>query len=272
MISSHLIRRIFKGIILLITAAAVTVPVYIIFTGAFKNETDIFEVPLAPWTDGSGFFNFRRLNRFPLYIWNSIKVTLLSTAVQLISASTSAYAFSKLKWRGRDFLFVLYLASMMIPVQVIIIPQFIIIRKLGLYDTHAALVLVGSFTALGTFLIKQFFTTLPDSLVESARIDGAREWSIFLIIVMPLAKTVLATVLIFSFRSFWNEFFSALIYLSSSELKTLPLSMTEFVTEYMVYFGPQLAAAMISIIPVMLLFFMLQRYFIQGIASSGIKG
>ena len=166
----------------------------------------------------------------------------------------------------------LYLASMMIPIQVIIIPQFIIIRKLGLYDTHAALILVGSFTALGTFLIKQFFTTLPDSLMESARIDGAREWNIFLIIALPLAKTVLATVLIFSFRSFWNEFFSALIYLSSPELKTLPLSMTDFVTEYMIYFGPQLAAAMISIIPVMLLFFLLQRYFIQGIASSGVKG
>jgi len=266
------VKKTASWVILLLTAAFVMVPLYIIITASFKNETDIFAAPLALYTDKSGFFNFRQLSRFPLYIWNSIKVTFFCTVIQLGTASTSAYAFAKLKWRGRDTLFIIYLMSMMIPIQVIIIPQFMIVRSLGLYDSHLALILVGSFTVFGTFLIKQFFMTVPESLLESARIDGAREWTIFLRVVMPLAKTVMATVLIFSFRWFWNEFFSALIYIASPELKTLPLGMTDFVGEYMVYFGPQMAAALISIIPVMILFLSLQKYFIQGIASSGIKG
>ena len=272
MTSKIKIGNIVSYIILLLTSLAVLIPIYIIITAAFKNEVDIFESPAALFTPDSGLFNFKELNNFPLYIWNSVKVTFFCTVIQLGTASTGAYAFSKLKWKGRDSIFVLYLMSMMIPIQVIIIPQFMIIRSFGLYDTHLALILVASFTVFGTFLIKQFFMTLPDSLLESARIDGAGEWRIFLQIVLPLAKTVLATVLIFSFRWFWNEFFSALIYLTSQELKTLPLGMTDFVTEYMVYYGPQMAAAMISIIPVMVLFISLQRYFIQGITSSGIKG
>lgn len=266
------ISRVFQWFILLLTTVAVLVPLFIIFTASFKNERDIFEIPFAVWSERSGFFNFKQLVNFPLYIWNSVKVTFFCTVIQLATASTSAYAFSKLRWRGRDSLFLIYLASLMIPIQVIIIPQFIVVRNLGLYDSHLALILVGSFTVFGTFLIKQFFMTLPDSLMESARIDGAGEWTIFLRIVLPLARTVLATVLIFSFRWFWNEFFSALIYIASPDLKTLPLGMTDFVTEYLVYFGPQMAAAMISVIPVMVLFLFLQRFFIQGIASSGIKG
>jgi multiple sugar transport system permease protein len=272
MTSKKIIQKCTTWILILITSLFVVVPVYIIITASFKNERDIFEAPMALWTSNSGLFNFKQLDKFPLELWNSIKVTFFCTVIQLGTASTSAYAFSKLKWKGRDTLFVLYLMSMMIPIQVIIIPQFMVIKTLGLYNTHLALILVGSFTVFGTFLMKQFFITLPDSLMESARMDGAHEWTIFLKIVLPLAKTVLATVLIFSFRWFWNEFFSALIYLTSPELKTLPLGMTDFVSEYLVYFGPQMAAAMISIIPVMILFFSLQRYFIQGIASSGIKG
>ena len=272
MTSKIKISSILSGIIIFFTSLAVIIPIYIIFTAAFKNEVDIFDHPIALFTANSGLFNFKQLNMFPLYIWNSIKVTFFCTVIQLGTASTGAYAFSKLKWRGRDVIFILYLMSMMIPIQVIIIPQFMIIRSIGLYDTHLALILVASFTVFGTFLIKQFFMTIPDSLLESARIDGAGEWTIYFKIVMPLAKTVLATVLIFSFRWFWNEFFSALIYLTSPELKTLPLGMTDFVTEYLVYYGPQMAAAMISIIPVMILFICLQGYFIQGIASSGIKG
>ncbi len=272
MTSNAIAKKTVSWGILLIATAFVLVPLYIILSASFKNESDIFAAPLALYTENSGLFNFLQLTKFPLYIWNSAKVTFFCTVIQLGTASTSAYAFAKLKWKGRDTLFIIYLMSMMIPIQVIIIPQFIIVRSMGLYDSHLALILVGSFTAFGTFLMKQFFMTLPESLLESARIDGAHEWTIFLRIVLPLAKTVMATVMIFSFRWFWNEFFSALIYIASPELKTLPLGMSDFVSEYMIYFGPQLAAALISIIPVMILFLALQKYFIQGIASSGIKG
>lgn len=272
MISEKIVKKTLSWIAISIMTVLVLIPLYVIFTASFKNELDIFENPLALYTKNSGMFNFSQLTKFPLYIWNSIKVTFFTTLIQLITASTSAYAFAKLKWKGRDGIFLLYLTSMMIPIQVIIIPQFMIIRTLGFYDTHLALVLVGSFSVFGTFLIKQFFMTIPESLLDSARIDGAKEWTVFIHIILPLSKTVMATVLIFSFRWFWNEFFSALIYLASAELKTLPLGMTDFVGEYEVYFGPQMAAALISIIPVMILFLSLQRYFIQGLASTGIKG
>lgn len=270
--SSKIISKTTSWTLIVIMTVLIIMPLYVVITASFKNEADIFGAPMAVMTKNSGFFNFQQLAKFPLYIWNSIKVTFLSTVLQLVTASTSAYAFSKLKWKGRDGLFVIYLMSMMIPIQVIIIPQFIIIRNLGLYDSHLALILVGSFSVFATFLMKQFFMTIPNSLLESARIDGAKEWTVFMHIILPLSKTVIATVVIFSFRWFWNEFFSALIYIASAELKTLPLGMTDFVGEYEVYFGPQMAAALISLIPVMVIFLSLQQYFIEGLASSGIKG
>ncbi|MGL1890955.1 MAG: carbohydrate ABC transporter permease [Spirochaetaceae bacterium] len=269
---NNLIKKSISWCFLILMTLLILLPLYVIITASFKTEIDIFDSPISLFTKDSGLFNFKQLTKFPLYIWNSVKVTFFTTAIQLITATTSAYAFAKLKWKGRDSLFILYLMSMMIPIQVIIIPQFVIIKTLGLYNTHLALILVGSFSVFGTFLIKQFFMTIPNSLLESARIDGAKEWTIFLHIIMPLAKTVIATVLIFSFRWFWNEFFSALIYLADAELKTLPLGMTDFVGEYEIYFGPQMAAALVSIVPVMILFLALQKYFITGIASSGIKG
>jgi len=152
------------------------------------------------------------------------------------------------------------------------IPQFIIIRGFNLYDTHIALVLLGAFTAFGTFLIRQFLLSIPDTYSEAARIDGASEWTIFARIILPMAKSVMVTQIIFSFRYFWNDFFTPLIYITSAELKTLPLGMTDFVREQYVYWGPQMAAALISIIPVLIIFLFGQKYFIQGVSASGIKG
>jgi multiple sugar transport system permease protein len=162
--------------------------------------------------------------------------------------------------------------SIMIPIQSIIIPQFLIIRNLGLYNTHFALILTGAFTAFGTFLIKQYFMTVPDSYVEAAHIDGANDFIIFFRIMLPLAKPVFATQIIFAFRYFWNDFFSPLIYITSQNLKTLPLGMSDFATEYYVYKGPQMAASFISIIPVMIVFKKKKKYFVEGVAATGLKG
>jgi multiple sugar transport system permease protein len=159
----------------------------------------------------------------------------------------------------------------MIPLQVYIIPQFILIRMIGLYDSHWALVLVSSFTALGTFLMKQFFMTIPDSLIEAAKIDGASHIQIFSRIILPLSKPVSATLIILSFRWFWNDFFTPLIYLTSKHLKTLPLGLSDFASEYFTYYGPQMAASVLAIIPVMVVFLFGQKYIVQGVVTSGIK-
>jgi multiple sugar transport system permease protein len=217
--------------------------------------------------------NFNQLaDRFPLYTWNSIKLTFIIVLIQLFTATTGAFAFSKLNWKGRDILFIFYVVSIMIPVQSIIIPQFLIVRAFGLYNTHGALILTGAFTAFGTFLIKQYFMTIPDSYIEAAHIDGANDFLIFGRIMLPLAKPVFATQIIFAFRYFWNDFFSPLIYITSQNLKTLPLGMSDFTNEFYTYKGPQMAASFISIIPVMIIFLAAQKYFVEGVAATGVKG
>jgi multiple sugar transport system permease protein len=259
--------------VLLGVSILILMPLVVMLSTAFKPDSQIYDFPMKiiPETPTLGNFSML-LDRFPIYSWNSIKLTFIIVLVQLVTSATGAYAFSKLNWHGREIIFILYIASIMIPVQSIIIPQFVIIRSFGLYDTHLALILTGSFSAFGTFLIKQFFMTIPDSYIEAARIDGANEFSIFLKIMLPLSTPVVATQIIFSFRYFWNDFFSPLIYLTSQHLKTLPLGMSDFATETYTYVGPQMAAAFISIIPVLVIFFAAQRYFVEGVAASGVKG
>lgn len=265
--------KIGKYIFLIIITIISLFPILLVLSSSFKNESEIFDFPFHLIPRQIIFSNFIRLSRnFPLYIWNSVKLTSIIVVLQLFSASTGGYVFSKLKWKGRNFIFGLYLASMMIPLQAVTIPQFIIMRNLNLYDTHAAIILLSTFTAFGTFLIRQYFLSVPDTYLEAARIDGAREWTIFFNIMLPMAKPVLVTQAVLSFRFFWNDFFTPLIYLTTPELKTLPLGMTDFVREQYVYWGPQMAAALISIIPVLIIFMFGQRYFIEGVSSSGLKG
>lgn len=266
-----------------VASLCILLPLFYMVSTAFKPETDIFEFPvrLIPkqvtmenfrrlFFDASGKFNFQS---FPVYTLNSIKLTFTIMFIQIISSTTAAYAFAKLKWKGREFLFLIYVASIMIPAQCVIIPQFIIVRNLGLYNTHLAIILLGSFTAFGTFLIKQYFLTIPDSYLEAARIDGANEFYIYSRIMLPLSKPVLAVQIIFSFRYFWNDFFVPMIYLTDSNLKTIPVGMTDFITESFVYHGAQMAACVLSIVPVLIIFIIAQKYFVEGIAvSGGVKG
>jgi multiple sugar transport system permease protein len=163
-----------------------------------------------------------------------------------------------------------YIGSLMIPIHVYIIPQFILVRRLGLYDSHWALVCVSSFTALGTFLMKQFFMTIPDSLVEAAKIDGASHIQIFTSIILPLSKPVIATQIILSFRWFWNDFFAPLIYLTSEHLKTLPLGLADFAQNITLLRSAD-GRLCTAIIPVMVVFLLGQKYIVQGVVTSGIK-
>ena len=260
-------------VVLGITALIILLPLLLMVSSAFKTESEIFSYPVKLIPDHFIWDNFQQLIKsFPIYTYNSFKVTIIITLVQILTATTGAYAFAKLRWKGRDLIFLLYISSIMIPQQVMIIPQFLIVRNLGLYDTHLALILLGSFTAFGTFLVKQYFMTIPDSLIEAARIDGANEFVIFTRIMLPLAKPVIATQVIFSFRFFWNDFFTPMIYITKESLKTIPLGMSDFITQYTVYYGPQMAGCLISVIPVIVVFLAAQKYFVQGIAAGGVKG
>jgi multiple sugar transport system permease protein len=278
MLSKKLIRKkavynSFLYFILILASLLIIFPLLLIISSSFKTEKELFSYPISLIPKNIIITNFSALmENFPGYILNSIKVTLIIVLVQVITATTSGYAFSKLQWRGRDVIFLLYVSSIMIPFQVYIIPQFIIIRNLGFYDSHLALILVSSFTAIGTFLMRQFFMTIPDSYIEAAQINGASHFYIFQTIMLPLSKPVIATLIILSFRYWWNDLFTPLIYLTSQDLKTLPLGLADFVSEYDVYYGPQMAASLIAIIPVVLVFIFAQKYIVQGIVASGIKG
>ncbi len=278
----HLLSKISIGLILVLVSLLIFLPLLIMISAAFKNEIEIFDYPIHIIPKQATLANFTRLffdtagklnlNSFPIYIFNSVKITSIIMVIQLFTSTTAAYAFSKLRWKGRDVLFLIYVSSIMIPAQIVIIPQFIMVRTLGLYNTHLALILLGSFTAFGTFLVKQYFMTISDSLLEAARIDGANEFYIYYKIMLPLSKPILAVQVIFSFRYFWNDFFVPMIYLSEASLKTIPLGMADFVTEYFTYYGPQMAACMISIMPVVIIFLFTQKYFVEGIASGSLKG
>lgn len=243
-----------------------------VLSSSFKDEIEIFAFPVTIVPTAPTLANYVALEaNFPLYIFNSLKLTAIIVVLQILTATTGAYAFSKLAWKGRDALFLLYVSSVMIPVQAVIIPQFVIVKNLGLYDSHLGIIAVSIFTAFGTFLVKQFFMTVPQSFVEAARIDGASEGRIFLSVMLPLSKPVIATLVIFSFRYFWNDFFTPLIYLSSPKLKTLPLGMADFASQFNVLVGPQMAASFISIVPVLIIFAAAQKYFVQGTMSSGVR-
>ena len=260
-------------LILVITCLIVLFPLAVIVSSSFKTEREIFSFPMTIIPNEPILDNFEALlDRFPLYILNSLKVTTLITVIQVLTATSAGYAFSKLKWRGREFVFLLYISSIMIHFQVYIIPQFIIVRVLGLYDTHLALILVSSFTAFGTFLARQFFLTIPDSYIEAAKISGVNHFQIYRMIMLPLSTPVIATLAVLSFRYWWNDLFTALIYITSQDLKTLPLGLADFVSEYDVYYGPQMAASLIAIVPVIVIYVFAQRYIVSGVVATGIKG
>src|SRR5688572_156934 len=205
-----------------------------------------------------------------LYIWNSLKVTFLIVGGQLITASMAAYAFARLRFPGRDALFMLLMSAMMVPLFVTIIPIFILVRTFNLADTHAALIVPALVTPFGVFLLRQFFMTIPVELEEAAKIDGAAPWQIFLRVILPLGAPGLSVLAILSFNNHWNEFFRPLIFLNSWENFTVPLGLVTLRG----YMGTGsvavvVAGVAIALVPVLVLFILAQRYLIEGIALTG---
>lgn len=206
-----------------------------------------------------------------LYL-NSIFVSVCITAGQVFTSSLAAYAFARLRFPGRDKLFFGYLATMMIPASVTMIPVFILLRTIGLIDTYAALILPGIFSAYGTFLLRQFFMTLPRDLEDAAKIDGCSLFGIFWRVILPLSKPALATLTTFTFMNSWNNFMWPLIVINSPEKMTLPVGLAYFQGQYQTDWTLLMAGSIIVLLPVILVFVFNQRYFIEGIQLGAIKG
>jgi len=215
---------------------------------------------------------FKKIPAFVVYFINSLFVAAMVTFLQLSTSSFAAFSFARLKWKGRDALFLTYLATMMIPGQVTLIPVFLLMKRFGLVDTHTALILPAAFTAWGTFMLRQFFLSIPESLVESAHMDGYSKVGILIKIIIPLSKAALATLSVFIFMASWNNFISPLIFINSDYLKTLPVGLQSFQGMYNTEWTLLMAASVIVMIPVLIVYIFNQRFFTKGISMKGIKG
>lgn len=262
-------------LVLLPLAATMLLPMVWTVVASFETyaETQHFPPILRPKTlRWQNYQQVLELSPFPRWFLNTLIVTVLVVAANLLTCSLAGYAFARLRFFGRDVVFLLVLATLMIPFQVIMIPTFLIVRRLGLIDTLWALVVPNLTGAFGVFLLRQFFKTLPIELEEAARIDGASRLGILFKIVLPLSGPALATLAVITFMWTWNDFLWPLVTIYSERNMTLQLGLLTFQGAHKTNTNLLMAANVMSILPVLVLFFLAQRYFIRGIATTGLKG
>lgn len=262
-------------LLLSVTVLAMLVPYIWMLSSSLKLNKDVFSFPMQWIPANPRWENFADIwTRIPLgrFIYNTAKLSIIVTILQLLTSSFAAYAFSKLHFKGKNFIFLGYIATIAIPWQAYMVPQFILMRSMGLNNTHLAIILLQAFSAFGVFMMRQFYQGVPDELCEAARIDGLSEYGIWARIMLPLSKPALSTLTIFTFVATWNDFLGPMIYLTDTKLKTIQIGLRMFISQYSAEYGLIMAASVVSIIPVVIVFLSLQKYFVQGVAASGIKG
>lgn len=258
-------------------AALFAIPLIFMFSTSLRPVQDAYELPPAWFPSKFQYENYVTVltHRVPFFDFaqNSIKITFWVTAGRLVTGSMAAYAFARLRFPGRNVLFVLLLASLMVPIQVTIIPIFLLMSKIKLVDNHLSLILPALTSAFGVFLLRQFFMTMPQELFDAAKIDGAGPWRIYWNIAMPQAGPALAALTIITFNQSWNDYFTPLIFLNTWERMTLPLGIAAL-RGRLDSGNPSvvMASVALAILPVLILFLAAQRYFIEGVTMTGIKG
>lgn len=263
-------------VILTVLAILFVLPVFYLFMGAFKAESELFRVPFKWLPDKFILDNFSNMFQsipFMRYLKNTMIIVVFNIVGSLLSCSLVAYGFSRLRWPGRDKIFILVLITMILPYQVTLVPLFLMFTKIKWIGTFLPLIVPCFFgNPFFIFLLRQFFTGIPQDISEAARIDGASEFTIFSRLILPMAKPALTTVALFAFIRSWNDFLGPLVFLGRDELYTLSLAASMLKSNLDPNWSVLLALGTVMILPVLLIFFVMQKYFIQGIAMSGIKG
>ncbi|MFH1367636.1 MAG: carbohydrate ABC transporter permease [Elusimicrobiota bacterium] len=242
---------------------------------SLKDSSSVFTYPPEWIPKPVEFVNYiKAWNAAPFgrFFFNSIFVAVCVTFGQVFTSSLAAYAFARVEFPGRDKIFLCYLATMMIPGQVTMIPVFILLKYIGWIDTFKALIIPTMFTAYGTFMLRQFFLTIPKELEEAAVMDGFSRWQIYYKIIMPLSKPALATLSTFVFLGNWNEFMWPLVITSSVEMRTLPLGLVTFQGQYMTDWNLLMAASTMVLLPVLFVYIFNQKFITKGIVMTGLKG
>ncbi|PKA42015.1 sugar ABC transporter ATP-binding protein [Rhizobium sullae] len=272
----RLLNRWLWGIGLWALALLFLAPFAWMISTSLKQSVDAYRVPMEWVPDPVQWRNYVEVltgehSVVPAFL-NSLFVAALRVTGELVTASMAGYAFAMIRFRAREFIFLLYLATATIPAQLLLVPRFIYFQKLGLYDTLWSLILPGMFTVFGTFLMRQFFVSQPRDFAEAARIDGASEWQIFRRIYLPMAAPVLSALGILAFVWSWNDYEAPLVLISNPDVYTLPLSLTNFTDEQgQIDPGLSMAASVVSILPILIVFIFLQRRFVAAMTHSGLK-
>lgn len=263
-------------IAMLVLGLFMILPFLWMISTSFKTPNEVFQYPIQ-WIPQKVTFEhhlkvWTGKESFLIYYMNSLKIALICMVGATFLSALAAYGFSRIEFKGRNLLFMFYLSMMMVPPQVLFVPKFILFDKIGIYNTHWALILPGLFTIFGVFLMRQFFMSIPQEITESAFVDGAGHFRIFFQLMLPLAKPALATLAIIDFSWHWNDYENALVFLLDRDLYTVPLGMQNFILEFNIDYNGMMAATSAGIVPMLLVFLIGQKYIIQGITGSAVKG
>ena len=267
--------QIIGNLLLLLVAVGMVVPFLWMISTSLKADEYILSIPPQLLPAEPTLASYQRLNElFPIarLFSNSMLAALLSTLGQLLTSSLAAYAFARIEFRARNAIFLLYLATLMIPFQVTITPLFILMRMLGWLNSYQGLILPGIFSAFGVFLLRQALLSIPRELEEAAIIDGASPWTLYARIVLPLVRPSLATLAIFAFMGSWNSFLWPLFILRDDALMTLPVGLATLHGRWLTQWNLVMAGAVITVLPMLIVYLFAQRYFEQGVVLSGLKG
>ena len=262
-------------LVLILGSAVMLLPFLWMLSTSLKEPREIFTFP-PTWIPSkiawSNYYKALTAMPFDRFYLNSFLVAISVTLLTLLTSSLAAFAFARLRFRGRDTLFLVYLATLMIPFPVLLIPNFILVRSLGWYDTYQALILPPAFSAFATFLLRQYFRGIPKELDDAARIDGASSLRIWWQIIMPNSAPALAALSIFIFLGNWNEFLWPLVITNSEGMRTVPVGLNSFQGQFSVRWELLMAAAVVAMLPILVVYLFAQKWFIKGITISGLGG
>ncbi|WP_349899183.1 carbohydrate ABC transporter permease [Parafrigoribacterium soli] len=268
--------RVIGYVVLIVGAVALLVPFFWMVMSSLKSPNEVFSVPVVWIPDTFVWSNYVDIwAKADIVTWirNTLFLAVVVTFLQLLTGSFAAYGFARMRFRGRDALFLLYVGTIAVPWASYMIPQFILLTNLKVSNTLWSIILLQAFGAFGVFLMKQFYETIPEELSEAARIDGLSEYSIWWRIMLPLSVPALASLALLTFVTTWNDYLGPLIYLRNPDLWTIQLGLKSFVSSlYDTNYALLFAGLSISVIPIALIFLFGQRFFVEGLATSGLKG
>lgn len=273
--AQHVVSRVLIYALLIIVAALMLIPFLWMLSASFKLNKDVFTFPIEWIPSNPRPQNYVDIwTKIPLltFVKNTAFLTIIVTILQVLTSSFAAYAFAKLNFKGKNVLFLGYIATIAVPWQAYMVPQFMMMRSWHLNNTHLAIICLQAFSAFGVFMMKQFYEGVPTELCEAARIDGLSEYGIYARIMLPLSLPAVSTLVIFTFVNTWNDYFLQLVMLTSRESWTLPLGIAKLQGEMAQDYGLIMAGAALASIPIIIVFIAFQKYFTQGIAMGAVKG